>query len=71
MLHNLSQKYSSHNSYIKCVYSTIKCISFELFHCVINLDVVLSFVVFNGFDIYRCIAKLESMRLFFSSIFYF
>ena len=42
--------YSSHNSNIKCVDSTIKCISFESFHYVINLDYVSSFVGFNDFD---------------------
>ena len=50
MLQNLSQRYSSHNSNIKCVYSTIKCIGIELFHCANNLDVVSSFVVFSDFD---------------------
>ena len=38
ILQNLSQMYSSHNSYIKCVDSTIKYISFKLFHYVINID---------------------------------
>ena len=42
--------YSSHNSNIKCVDSIIKCIGFESFHYVINLDVVSSFMIFNDFD---------------------
>ena len=50
ILHNQSQKYSSHNSNIKCVDSTIKCIDFESFHYVINLDVGLSFMIFSSFD---------------------
>ena len=50
MLQNLSQMYYSHNSNIKCVDSTIKCIGFESFHYVINLNVVLLFVGFNDFD---------------------
>ena len=50
MLKNWSQRYYSHNSNIKCVDSTIKCIGFKSFHYAINLDVVSSFVVFNDFD---------------------
>ena len=50
MLYNLSQKYYSHNSNIKYIDSTIKCIDFKLFHYVINLDAVSSYVVFNDFD---------------------
>ena len=42
--------YFSHSSNIKCVDSTIKCIGFESFRYVINLDVVSSFVVFSDFD---------------------
>ena len=42
--------YSNHNSNIKCVDSTIKCIGFESFHYAINLDVVSSFMVFRDFD---------------------
>ena len=42
--------YSIHNSNIKYVDSTIKYIDFESFYYVINLDVVLSFMVFNDFD---------------------
>ena len=37
-----SQRYSNHNSNIKCIDSTIKCIGFESFHYAINLDVVSS-----------------------------
>ena len=50
MLHNWSHMYSSHNNNIKCVDSTITYIGFESFHYAINLNVVLSFVVFNNFD---------------------
>ena len=50
MLQNWSKRYSSHNSNIKYVDSTIKCIGFELFHNAINLDYVSSFTVFSGFD---------------------
>ena len=50
MLENWSQRYSSHNSNIKCVDLAIKCINFEWFHYAINLDVVSSFVVFSDFD---------------------
>ena len=50
MLQTWSQRDSSHNSNIKCVDSTIKCIDFELFYYTINLDVVSSFEVFNDFD---------------------
>ena len=42
--------YSNHNSNIKCIDSTIKCIGFESFHYAINLDVVSSFIVFRNFD---------------------
>ena len=44
------QRFSSHNSNIKCVDSTIKCIGFESFYYIINLDVVSSFIIFSGFD---------------------
>ena len=37
MLQNWNQRYSSHNSNIKCVDSTIKCIGFESFHFAINV----------------------------------
>ena len=50
MLQKWSQRYSSHNSNIKCVDLTIKCIGFESFHYAINLDVVSSFVVFSDFN---------------------
>ena len=42
--------YSNHNSNIKCVDSTIKCIDVESFYCVINLDVISSFMIFSDFD---------------------
>ena len=50
MLQNWSQRYSSHNSNILCVDSTIKCLGFESFYYVIKLDVVSSFVIFSNFD---------------------
>ena len=50
MLQNLSHMYSNHNSNIKYVNSTIKCVGFKSFHYAINLDVVSSSVVFNNFD---------------------
>ena len=50
MLQNWSQMYSSHNSNIKYVDSTIKCISFESFHYPINLNVFLLFMIFSDFD---------------------
>ena len=43
MLQNWSQRYSSHNSNIKCTH-------FESFHYTINLDVVSSFMIFSDFD---------------------
>ena len=42
--------YYNHNSNIKCVDSTIKYIGFESIHYIINLNVVLSFIVFSDFD---------------------
>ena len=42
--------YFSHNSNIKYVDSIIKCICFESFHYIINLNIVSSFVVFSIFD---------------------
>ena len=50
ILQNWSQRYSSHNINIKCVDSIIKYIGFESFHYAINLNVVLSFVVFSDFE---------------------
>ena len=50
MLQNLSNMYSIHNNNIKCLGSIIKCIGFELIHYVINLDVILSHMVFSDFD---------------------
>ena len=47
---NRSYKYSSHNSNIKCVNSTIKYTNFEPIHYAINLNVVSSFMIFNDFD---------------------
>ena len=45
-----SQIYSSHNSNIKYINSTIKYIDFELFHYTINSNIVSFFVVFSNFD---------------------
>ena len=60
--------YFGHSSNIKCVNSTIKCICFEFYHYTINLNVVLSFMVFSGFDsiFLSMYCELESMKLFFS-----
>ena len=38
----LESKYYSHNSNIKCVNLTIKCINFDSCHYAINLDVISS-----------------------------
>ena len=43
--------YYSHNSNIKCVGLTDKCIGFESIHYAINHDIVSSFIVFSDFDI--------------------
>ena len=40
--------YFNHNSNIKCVNSTIKCIGFESFHYTINMNIIS--IVFNDFD---------------------
>ena len=68
ILQNWSHIYSSHNSNIKCIDSTIKYIGFESFYYAINLDVVLSIVVFNDFDsmFLPMYYYFESMKLFFS-----
>ena len=51
MLQNLSHMYYSHNSNIKFVNSSIKCVGFESIHYAINPDDdVSSFLVFNDFD---------------------
>ena len=50
MLYYWSHKYSSLNNNIKCVYSTIKYIGFELLDFSINLDVVSSSMVCSDFD---------------------
>ena len=50
MQHKWIHRYYSHNNNIKYMGSTIKCIDFELIHYVINLDVVLSFMIFRDFD---------------------
>ena len=42
--------YSSYNSDIKCVGSTIKYIGFQLIYYGINLNVVSSFMVFSDLD---------------------
>ena len=50
MLQNLNHRYFSHNTNIKYVRSTIKCISFDPIYYVINLNVVLFFMIFSDFD---------------------
>ena len=50
MLQNWNHRYSSHNSNIKCVGSTIIYIGFELIHYAINLDIVSSSMVFTDFN---------------------
>ena len=66
MLENWSQRYYSHNSNIKCVYLTIKCIGFKSFHYAINLDVVSSFVVFNDFDfMFLLLVGIDEIIFFF------
>ena len=50
MLHNWNNLYCNHNSNIKCVASTIKCIGFELIYYAVNLDIVSSFMVFSDFN---------------------
>ena len=53
MLHNLSHRYSNHNSNIKYVGLTIKYIDsldYESIHYIISLNVVSSFMIFNNFD---------------------
>ena len=50
MLQNYSHMYSNNNSNIKCVGLPIKCIGFEPIHYAINLNVVLSYMVFSDFD---------------------
>ena len=42
--------YSYHDSNIKCVGSIIKYIYFESIHYAINLDIILSCIIFNDFD---------------------
>ena len=50
MLHNWNHRYSNHNSNIKRVDSTIKCIGFDLIHYAINLNVFSSSMVYSDFD---------------------
>ena len=42
--------YFIHNSNIKCIGLTIKCICFELIYYAISLDAISSFVVYSDFD---------------------
>ena len=42
--------YSSHNSNIKYVWLTIKCIDFKSIYYDISMNVVSSFIVFSYFD---------------------
>ena len=51
MLQNFIYMYYIHNGNIKCIVSTIKCVSFEPIHYNINMDVVSSFMIFSNFDI--------------------
>ena len=62
ILQNLSKMYFCHNSNIKCVDSTIKCIGFESFHYTINIDVISSFMVFNDFDFIFLIKLFFSLK---------
>ena len=50
ILQNWSHRYSNHNSYIKYVGSTIKCIDFESIHYAINLYIVSFSMVFSNSD---------------------
>ena len=50
MLHNYNHMYYSYNNNIICVDSTIKCIDFELFYYVINLNVISSYIIFSDLD---------------------
>ena len=43
-----NKRYSSYNSNIKYVGSTIKCIGFELIHYVINFNIVSSSMIFSN-----------------------
>ena len=57
--------YFSYNSNIKYVNLTIKCIGFESFHYVSNLDVVSSFIVFSNFLFYISMDVLLVKLIFF------
>ena len=46
----MNYKYSSHNSNIKYIGSTIKCIEFNPIHYIINLNVISSSMIFSDFD---------------------
>ena len=49
MLHNYNYMYPNHNSNIKCVCSTIRCIDFKSIHYAINLNVVSFSMMFSYF----------------------
>ena len=50
MIQNLSHKYFSHNSNIKCVESTINYVYFHPIHYTINMDVISSFMIIRDLD---------------------
>ena len=50
ILQNITKIYFNHNSNIKYLDSTIKYIGFESFRYNINMDVISSFMFFNGFN---------------------
>ena len=50
ILQNESNRYFSHNSNIKCIGSTIKCVRSEPIHYAINIYVVSLSMVFNDFN---------------------
>ena len=52
-------KYSNYDSNIKHIDSTINCIGFELIHYTININVVLSFMIFSDFDYMFSIVSLN------------
>ena len=50
IMQNFSNGNHNHNSNIKYVNSTIKCLGFKRIYYAINLDFVSSPIVFNNFD---------------------
>ena len=47
---NYNHRYYGHNSNIKYIGSTIKCMDFEPIHYAINLDAISSSIIFSYFD---------------------